>query len=118
MDENPEKRTSDSKVLESITTMSGEVVRAREMCERLRKLLDEGAYKLDAVLNIIHGMKSREQNIVNAGGDLAVMQQMNEEQIDSLLEMLKSPAFQSLARQMLVKWAAGMENPMGKNPPV
>lgn len=115
MADNPEKRNGDTRILESITTMSGEVIQARELCQKLQKLMDEGAYKLDAVRNIINSMKTREQNILNTGGEQAVIQQMNEEQINSFLEMLKSPTFQSLARQLLVKWTAAPQTQVEKS---
>jgi len=68
--------------------------------------MDEGTYKLDAVLNVINGLKTKEQDMKNSGQEGPIIQQMNEEQINSFLEMLKTPAFQSLARQMLTKWVS------------
>ena len=35
---------------------------------------------------------------------------MNEEQIDNLLEMLKTPSFQKLARKLLTQWVNTGEN--------
>jgi organic radical activating enzyme len=67
-------------------------------------MIDEGTYKLDAILNIVNNLKTREQNIIATGASPAVIQQLNAEQVDSLLEMLKSPAFQNIARQVLLKW--------------
>ena len=73
------------------------------MCARL-PLLDEGTTKLDSVLKIIAGVKTKEQEIMAAGGEHAILQEINEEQINNLLEMLKTPAFQKLARQLLMRW--------------
>lgn len=90
--------------LDNLESMSQEINNVRGMCGRLRTLLDEGTYKLDAVLKIINGVKTKEQEIIATGGDPTVLQQMNEEQIDNLLEMLKTPAFQRIARQLLTQW--------------
>ncbi len=92
--------------LDQITMMTDQINQVKGKCENYRQLMDEGTYKLNAVLNIVDSLKVREQNIMTTGMDPSVIQQMNEEQIDSLLELLKSPAFQSLARQILIKWAA------------
>lgn len=102
--EQKENGQKDTRILESMNVMSDEVIRIKEKCEYFRKLLDEGTYKIDSVLNIVETLKNREQNIIQAGGDQAVLQQMNEEQINSFLEMLKTPAFQNIARQLLIKW--------------
>jgi|GEM_PF-1189422 len=102
---NQTKVNSDINVLEQLTVMSADVNRLKEKCAGLRRLLDEGTYKIDSLLNVVNNLKTKEQNIAAAGGDQAVLQQMNEEQINGFLEMLKSPAFQNLARQMLIKWA-------------
>lgn len=92
--------------LDQITILTDQISQVKGKCENYRQLMDEGTYKLNAVLNIIDGLKVREQNIMTTGMNPSVIQQMNEEQIDSLLELLKSPAFQSLARQILIKWVA------------
>ena len=91
-------------LLENINVMSNEINNIKNTCSYFRTLLDEGTYKLDSALNIISNIKTKEAEIVNSGGDEVVLQQMSEEQIDNLLEMLKSPAFQKIARQLLVKW--------------
>ncbi|MDD4047485.1 MAG: hypothetical protein PHI90_01420 [Clostridia bacterium] len=91
-------------ILESVNNMSNEIKNTKEMCIYLRNLLENGTYKLDALLNIIGGIKSKEQEILASGGDQSFVEQINEEQIDSFLEMLKSPAFQKIARQMLTKF--------------
>lgn len=90
--------------LDQITMMTDQINQVKGKCENYRQLMDEGTYKLNAVLNIVDSLKVREQNIMTTGMNPSVIQQMNEEQIDSLLELLKSPAFQSLARQILIKW--------------
>lgn len=91
-------------ILENINTMSNEMENMKKTCEKLRKYLDEGAYKIDSVLNVINNVKNKEQNIMAAGVGTDEMKQMNEEQVDNLLEMLKTPAFQSVAKQLLTKW--------------
>lgn len=90
-------------ILESLATTSNEINNLKNMCSNFRALLDEGTYKLDAVLNIINSIKAREQEIMVAGENKAALQQINEEQIENLLEMLKTPAFQKIARQLLTK---------------
>jgi precorrin-6B methylase 2 len=97
--------TSESKVLDSINVMSTKASEVREKCNTFRSLLDEGSYKIDAILNIVDKLKTQEMDIVQAGGDATVKQQITEEQIDSFLEMLKTPTFQHLIKQMLHKWA-------------
>lgn len=92
--------------VQEIDLMSAEVNKLKERCTYYRTLLDEGAYKLDAVLKIIRNVRAKEVEIKNAGGDEAVLQQMDEEQIDHFLEMLKSPAFQNVARQLLVRFVS------------
>jgi len=89
--------------VQELDLMSAEVNRLKERCTYFRTLLDEGAYKLDAVLKIIRNIREREIEIKNAGGDEAALQQMDQEQIEQFLEMLKSPAFQNVARQLLVR---------------
>lgn len=91
-------------VLENINAMSAEVDKLKSRCEQFRGLLDEGTYKMDAALNVVNGLKTREQAILTSGEDSAAVQQINAEQIDSFLELLKSPAFQSIARQFLSKY--------------
>lgn len=98
------QREGNAQLLEELVGISGEVETIKERCYKVRKLMDEGTYKLNAILNIVENMKSREQTIMASSEDQAVLQQITEEQVDSLLEMLKSPAFQSLARQLLTKW--------------
>lgn len=93
-----------SSVLENIDHMSAEISNLKMRCEQFRSLLDEGTYKMNAALNVVNGLKTREQNILVSGEDPATVQQINEEQIDSFLELLKSPAFQSIARQFLAKY--------------
>jgi hypothetical protein len=90
-------------ILENLETTSNEINNLKNMCRNFRTLLDEGTYKLDAVLNIVNSIKTREEEIMVAGGDQTVLQQINEEQINNLLEMLKTPAFQKIARQVLTK---------------
>jgi seryl-tRNA synthetase len=89
--------------VEEIDLMSAEVNRLKEKCTYFRTLLDEGAYKLDSVIKIIDNVRAQEVEIRNVGADEAVLQHMDQEQIDQFLEMLKSPAFQNIARQLLVK---------------
>ncbi|MGI6588651.1 MAG: hypothetical protein ACOX2N_07790 [Peptococcia bacterium] len=91
-------------ILENLELISQEINNVHSMCARLRILLDEGTSKLDSVLNIVKGVKTKEEEIMTAGGEQAVLQQLNEEQIDNLLEMLKTPTFQKLARQLLTRW--------------
>lgn len=91
-------------VLENLAGMSNEVDNLKNTCSYFRTLLDEGTYKLNSALKVIDNIKIREQGIMVSGGESAVLQQMNEEQIDNLLELLKSPAFQQLARQLLLRW--------------
>ena len=93
-----------NQLLENMTTMSEQINQLRERCVGWRKLMDEGTYKLDAVLNVVNGLKTKEQEIKTSQKEEPVLKQMSEEQINSFLEMLKAPAFQSLARQMLTKW--------------
>lgn len=89
--------------VQEIELMSSEVNNLKEKCTYFRTLLDEGSYKLDSVLKIIDNIRAKEVEIQDAGGNEAVVQQMNQEQVDNFLEMLKSPAFQNVARQLLVK---------------
>lgn len=98
------ERDSGASVLEELANISGEVDSMKGRCMKARRLMDEGTYKLEAVLNIVTNLKSREHDIMAASEDQALLQQITEEQVDSLLEMLKSPAFQSLAKQFLSKW--------------
>jgi len=86
--------------------MSDDINKIRERFISWRKMMDEGTYKLDAALNVVNGLKKREQDIKTSEKEGPVLQQMNEEQINSFLEMLKTPAFQNLARQMLSKWVS------------
>ncbi|PKM86200.1 MAG: hypothetical protein CVU87_12890 [Firmicutes bacterium HGW-Firmicutes-12] len=97
--------TAESKVLDSINVMSTKASEIRDKCNTFRSLLDEGSYKIDAILNVVDKLKTKEQTILEAGGDQAAIQQITEEQIDSFLEMLKTPTFQNLIKQMLHKWA-------------
>ena len=91
-------------VLENLESMSNEIGHFKSTCSYFRTLLDEGSYKLDSALKVIDNIKIKEQEIMVSGGEPAVLQQLNEEQIDNLLEMLKSPAFQKLIRQLLLRW--------------
>ncbi len=93
-----------SKVMAEVLALTSELSQVKDVSNYLSNLIDEGIYKLDALLNIVSSLKVREQNILSTGGSAAAIQQLNEEQIDSLLEMLKSPAFQNIARQVLLKW--------------
>jgi organic radical activating enzyme len=93
-----------SKVMEEVSTLTNQLYQAKGFCSYLSNMIDEGTYKLDAILNIVNNLKTREQNIIATGASPAVIQQLNAEQVDSLLEMLKSPAFQNIARQVLLKW--------------
>ena len=95
---------TNNQVLENMSSMSDEINRLRERFVGWRKMMDEGTYKLDAALNVVNGLKMKEQEIKTSGKEGPILQQMNEEQINSFLEMLKTPAFQSLSRQMLTKW--------------
>ena len=96
----------DTRVLDQLATVSTDVNRLKDKCIRVRQLLDEGTYKIDSLINIVNGLKTTEESVATAGGDQAVLQQMTEEQINSFLEMLKTPAFQNLARQLLIKLAS------------
>lgn len=98
-------RQNNNHILEGVSVMSNDIGKMKETCGKIRHLLDEGTYKIDAMLNILNNLKAKEESIVASGGDQAVVQQLNEEQVDSILEMLKTPAFQNLARQLLKKWA-------------
>jgi organic radical activating enzyme len=91
-------------ILEDLESLSKEIEFVHNSCNYLRRLLDEGTYKLDSILNIVNSVKTKEQEILTSGGDPVVLQQMNQEQIDNLLEMLKTPSFQKLARQLLSQW--------------
>lgn len=91
-------------VMEEIASISGQVNSMKTKCQKLRSLLDEGTYKLEAVLNIVDNMKNREHTIMTASDNQEAASQITEEQVDSMLEMLKSPAFQSLAKQVITGW--------------
>lgn len=97
-------KTSETKVLDSINTMSSKANKAKEDITRIHSFLNESSYKIDAILNIINNLKTKEQNIAVSGGDPNVIQQISEEQIDSFLEMLKTPTFQNLIKQVLQKY--------------
>jgi organic radical activating enzyme len=97
-------------ILEDLEMLSKEIQFVYNSCNHLRRLLDEGTYKLDSILNIVNSVKTKEQEILTSGGDPVVLQQMNEEQIDNLLEMLKTPSFQKLARKLLTQWVNTGEN--------
>ena len=97
-------------ILEDLEMLSKEIQFVYNSCNHLRRLLDEGTYKLDSILNIVNSVKTKEQEILTSGGDPVVLQQMNEEQIDNLLEMLKTPSFQKLARKLLTQWVNAGEN--------
>lgn len=96
--------TTEQVFVEDLEVISKEIEYVYDTCGRLRRLLDEGTYKLDSILTIINNVKTKEQEIVASGGDPVILQQMNEEQIDNLLEMFKTPTFQKLARQLLTQW--------------
>lgn len=96
-----------SKIMEEVTTLTSQLNQARDLCGYLSNIINEGTYKLDAVLNIVSNLKTREQNIIATGASPNVIKQLNAEQVDSLLEMLKSPAFQNIARQFLLKFMEG-----------
>jgi len=100
------KRRQEGQLLENIAAISGQVSGLKEKCSTLGSLLEDGTRKIDAVLNIVSGLKAQERAILSAGGEQAAAQQMSKEQIDSILEILKSPAFHSLLRQLLMKWAS------------
>jgi len=91
-------------ILENLDSISNEIKHVHHTCSNLRKILDEGTYKLDSIIKIINNVKTKEEEIKTSGGDPAVLQQINEEQIDNLLEMLKTPAFQKIARQLLSQY--------------
>ena len=88
--------------VEEIDLMSAEVNRLKEKCTYFRTLLDEGAYKLDSVIKIIDNVRAQEVEIRNAGADEAVLQHMDQEQIDQFLEMLKALLFR-IAPSVVVK---------------
>lgn len=90
--------------VEELDLMSNEVKVLKERCMYFRTLLDKGSSKLDAVLKIIRNIHARELEIKEMDGDAAVLQQMNEQQINDFLEMLKSPSFQNVARQFLLRF--------------
>lgn len=98
------EKNNGASVLEEIVNISGEVNSMKSRCQKVRTLLDEGTYKLEAVLNIVNNMKSREESIMTASESQESVQQITEEQVESMLEMLKSPAFQSLAKQVITGW--------------
>jgi len=97
-------------IVEDLESLSQEIEFVHNSCNYLRRLLDEGTYKLDSILNLINSVKTKEQEIMTSGGDPAIFQQMNEGQIDNILEMLKTPSFQKLARQLLKQWTNNSEN--------
>lgn len=88
-----------------INKLSTEIKSLREKCLKMRELMDEGTHKLNSTVNVLEKLKSQEQNMVNSVDGPGEVRPMNEEQINSMLEMLKTPAFQNLARQMLLKWS-------------
>lgn len=95
-----------SQVLDNIRTIKNDAMSIKEKCTSIRSFLDEGMYKIEAVQNIVNNMKTQESKISESGQDQAVIQQLTEEQIDSFLEMLKTPTFQNLIKQLLSKWAS------------
>lgn len=97
-------QTSESRVLENITGLSNGADKLKQQCASIHSLLNEGTYKIEAVLNIIDNLKTKEKTLLNSEGDETVVQQITEEQIDSFLEILRTPAFQSLIKQFLTKW--------------
>lgn len=104
-------------VMEDISSMSSDINKMKEKCENLRKLMDEGTYKLDALLNVINNLKKRESSMAASINDEAAMKQLSEEQVDSMLDMLKTPAFQSVARKLLVKWTSADNNEFNSSQP-
>jgi len=108
-----QKVTGQARILEGINTLSSDILSFREKCQNLRQLLDEGTYKIDAALNIIDGLKTQEKNILNSAGDPVAIKQMSAEQVEGILEMLKSPAFQNIARQVMLKWLNQDNGPAG-----
>ncbi len=91
-------------VLAAVNNLSTEVLNIREKCLSIRHLLDEATYKMEASLNVINGLKKQEENILKSAGNPVAVKQLTEEQIDGFLEMLKTPAFQNLVKQVLTKW--------------
>ncbi len=94
---------SNDNTVAALQTMGEDIGRLRENCGRVRKLMDEGTYKIDSILKVLGNLKTMEKNIAESGDGQVVLQQLSEEQIDSLLEMLKTPAFQNIARQALMR---------------
>ncbi len=99
-----DKDIGESRILAEINNLSMEISNLREKCLRIRQLMDEGTYKLNSTQNVLTKLKTKEQNIVNSAANQGTVRQMSEEQIDDMLEILKSPAFQNLAKQMMMKW--------------
>lgn len=97
-------------IMEQLNGLNNNLYNIRNKCEELRYKLDSAYNKLDSVSNLIQGMRNKEQEIVTAGGEEAVVNKMNEEQIDSILEMMKTPAFHNIARQVLLNLASKEEN--------
>lgn len=97
-------KTSETRVLDSIDTMSRQANKAKEELARLHSFFNDSSYKIDAILNVVNSLKTKEQHIAVSGEDPALIQQISEEQLDSFLEMLKTPTFQSLIKQFLHKY--------------
>lgn len=98
------KEAGESKMMAGIDSLNSEIVSLREKCLKVRHLMDEGTHKLNSSLNVLNKLKSQEQNIINSADNPVAVKQMSEEQIDGLLEMLKTPAFQNLLKQMMLKY--------------
>ena len=54
-------------ILEDLEMLSKEIQFVYNSCNHLRRLLDEGTYKLDSILNIVNSVKTKEQEILTSG---------------------------------------------------
>ena len=90
--------------MEQIYVLAAQAVELRDKCMNIRKLLDEGTSKLDSSLVVVNNLKKQEENFISTAEEPQKVKLLSEEQIDGILDMIKTPAFQNIAKQMLLKW--------------
>lgn len=91
-------------LVSQLTVVENNVVKVRGHVDTARSLFDEVLYKIESFIQIMEIVSNNEERRINGKqAQLSSVQKESKDTVDEIIELLQTPAFQSVLRQVLVK---------------
>ena len=89
-------------VINSLSTAEAGLSNIRDKVDTAKVFIDDIIYKFESILQIIEVVRSNEERRAAGAQITMAAQKTNKDSIDEILELLQTPAMQSIIRQVLV----------------